>query len=141
MQNRNPGYSAQTVWSPSAHNDYHQQHNAGAGSYYAAATSPLHPDTLMPMKEKDADTARLSMDRRNSIENESWQLGLVIGGQGRVQRVIEGTPAHRAKLVFESQVFCMLSDKECFHCHESSFVLLCAGRTLEGPNLSWGFPR
>ncbi len=92
-------YSQQTVWSPGR--EYQNDLNQGANVYYAAAASPLHPDTLLPMNEKEAGPSK---DFRPSHEEDSWQLGLLLGGQGRVQRVVDGTPAHRAKLVFESQV-------------------------------------
>jgi hypothetical protein len=33
-----------------------------------------------------------------------WQIGLTLGSQGIVQKIVDGTPAQRAKLVFESRV-------------------------------------
>ncbi len=56
------------------------------------------------MTDKEAGVSRISKDLRAPGEDDSWQLGLVLGGQGKVQRVVDGTPANRAKLVFESQV-------------------------------------
>jgi hypothetical protein len=99
MQQRNSGYTEQTLWSPSA-----EHTNVGAANYYAAAASPLHPDTLMPMKDKEIDSARISMENRSPRDGEPWHLGIVLGGQAKVQRIAVGTPAHKAKLVFESQV-------------------------------------
>jgi hypothetical protein len=100
MQHRHSvGYSQQSAWSPNR--EYQNDLNQGASVYYAAAASPLHPDTLLPMNEKEAGP---SIDFRPNHEEDSWQLGLVLGGQGKVQRVVDGTPAHKAKLVFESQV-------------------------------------
>ena len=100
MQNRNSGAGVASWQSPG-----HYEHNTGAGSYYAAAASPLHPDTLMPMKENEIESARMSMEhKRQPQDAEPWHLGIVLGGQGKVQRVVDGTPAHKAKLVFESQV-------------------------------------
>ena len=98
MQQQRP-YSQQTVWSPGR--EYQNDLNQGASVYYAVAASPLHPDTLLPMNEKEAGPSK---DLRSNHEEDSWQLGLVLGGQGKVQRVVDGTPAHKAKLVFESQV-------------------------------------
>ena len=104
MQNRNSSlsYPHQTSWSSPIR--YDNQKEEGAQSYYAAATSPLHPDTLLPMKENDIDSARISQDNRTARDSDSWQLGLVLAGQGKVQKVVDGTPAHKAKMVFESQV-------------------------------------
>ncbi len=62
-----------------------------------APATPLHPDTLMPVDKN-------KQDKRINDDPDAWQLGLVLGSMGIVQKVADATPAQKAKMIFESQV-------------------------------------
>jgi hypothetical protein len=74
----------------------------------------LHPDTLKPMdpnklqailkaERESRETSRSAGPVELRISG-SWSLGLTISRDGLVQKIHDGTPASRARLVSESRV-------------------------------------
>jgi hypothetical protein len=86
-------------------------------SYYEThhrSETILHPDTMEPMdanklqsiSKADRDS-KVNSRSKGSVElriDGSWSLGITMSSDGLVQKIHEGTPASRAKLIFESRV-------------------------------------
>ncbi len=74
----------------------------------------LHPDTMEPMDPNKLRTisraeqeSKVFSRSKASVElriDGSWSLGITMSSDGLVQKIHEGTPASRARLIFESRV-------------------------------------
>ena len=64
----------------------------------------LHPDTLLPMDLKRLEEIGRSRGTVPWGVDESWSLGITLSKDGVVGNIGDGTPASRARLVFESKV-------------------------------------
>jgi hypothetical protein len=89
--------------------NYHDMHHINQQS-----NTILHPDTMEPIDPKkllsESKTERekqVVSESSGTVElriNGSWSLGITMSSDGLVQKIHEGTPASRARLIFESRV-------------------------------------
>ena len=88
--------------------NYYDQHRSFEPMLHPDTLEPMDPNMLQNQNVSKAERANQAISRsKGPVElriDGSWSLGITMSSDGMVQRIHEGTPASKARLIFESRV-------------------------------------
>jgi hypothetical protein len=106
-------YSSPTVYQDKRYIPYsyerkysETQHRSNEAILHPDTMEPMDPNKLQTISKAERDSKAISR-LKGPVElriDGSWSMGITMSSDGLVQRIHEGTPASRAKLIFESRV-------------------------------------